>query len=77
MDKTIKTEIDTLSKNEYRCYQDYIFLESEITPSMIDGRVDINYEAMIPMVQAYTHVMQYIPQQNHNGLRVIVDRSNT
>ena len=37
------------------------------------GKVDINYEAMIPNVQKYEHVMEYTPYYNQNGLRIIVD----
>lgn len=54
--------MDTLFNKEFKCFQDYISLEVEITPSMINkGKVDINYEAMIPNVQKYEHVMEYTP----------------
>lgn len=37
-------------------------LDTEIIPSLINkGKVDINYEAMIPNVQKYEHVMEYTP----------------
>ena len=62
MDRTIKSEMDTLFQKEYKCFQDYMQLESEITPSLINlGKIDINYEAMIPSVQNYEHVMEYTP----------------
>lgn len=77
MDRTIKTELDTLFQKEYKCFQDYMQLDSEITPSLINkGKVDINYEAMIPNVQKHEHIMEYTPLYQQDSLRIIVDYSN-
>lgn len=63
-DMTLQVPMDSLFRNEFKCYKEYVFIDEKLEPSLIDGKVDVNHESMIQNVQRYHHTMEYTPKLN-------------